>query len=347
MAGGPDREGELISVIVPVYNGQAYLENCIRSIENQTYKNLEIIIVNDGSKDKTADVCADLQKKYGTVRVLDTCDQGVSAARNAGLDDAVGTLVTFVDADDRLHPAMLRKLCDCMERTGSDMAGCRFFMWSDEAQWARGVEAQTDEEETVTCDGDRYLRDFLLQGNSRCWSKLYRREAIGETRFREGLTIGEDMLFVLQLLGRVGRITETAFEGYGYYQNPQGAINRPFTPRYMDQITCWELAREEVRRTDESLDAQVSALCIMGIMLTAGKLAELSTAQRDKYEDCVTACRSKLKRIGKVRGVFGKLSAGYRLKAGVFLLFPHTYLHIYHFWRSRRHGDCQSDGRAG
>ena len=347
MAGGPDREGELISVIVPVYNGQAYLENCIRSIENQTYKNLEIIIVNDGSKDKTADVCADLQKKYGNVRVLDTCDQGVSVARNAGLDDAVGTLVTFVDADDRLHPAMLRKLCDCMERTGSDMAGCRFFMWSDEAQWARGVEAQTDEEETVTCDGDRYLRDFLLQGNSRCWSKLYRREAIGETRFREGLTIGEDMLFVLQLLGRVGRITETAFPGYGYFQNPEGAMNREFVPRYMDQITCWELAREEVRRTDESLDAQVSALCIMGIMLTAGKLAELSTAQRDKYEDCVTACRSKLKRIGKVRGVFGKLSAGYRLKAGVFLFFPHTYLHIYHFWRSRRHGDCQSDGRAG
>lgn len=331
-----DSKEALISVIVPVYNGQDYLENCIRSIEGQTYKNLEVIIVNDGSKDGTAKVCGALRRVYDNVQVLTTNDMGVSVARNAGLEQARGEFVTFVDADDRLHPAMLRMLCDCMTRTGSDIAGCRFFMWSDETQWAQGASKETKEAQeqgTVVCGADRYLREFLLRGNSRCWSKLYRRETIGSARFREGLTIGEDMLFVLSLLARAGQIAEMDFQGYGYYQNPQGAINRAFTLRYMDQITCWRLAREEVLRIDESLDAQVSALYIMGIMLTAGKLAGLPRAKRRQYENCVATCREELKKIRKVPGVRKKLSAGYRLKAGVFFLFPHGYLQMYHFWR--------------
>ena len=336
MVGGLDSERTLVSVIVPVYNGQAYLADCIRSIEDQTYKNLEVIIINDGSKDDTAGVCSALQRAYDNVRVLTTDDLGVSVARNAGLDEARGELVTFVDADDRLHPAMLQQLSDCMARTGSDIAGCRFFMWSDEAQWAKGAAVQAEEKGAVACGPDRYLREFLLNGNSRCWSKLYRMDVIGDTRFREGLTIGEDMLFVLSLLARAGQIAEMDFQGYGYYQNPQGVINRAFTPRYMDQITCWRLAREEVLRMDESLDAQVSALYIMGIMLTAGKLAGLSKAERRRYEDCVSTCHEELKKIRKVPGVRGKMSLGYRLKAGVFFLFPHGYLHIYHFWRNRR-----------
>lgn len=327
-----DREEALISVIVPVYNGQDYLENCIRSIENQTYKNLEIIIINDGSKDGTADVCSTLQEEYDNVRVIVTNDLGVSAARNAGLDQAGGELVAFVDADDRLHPAMLRALADCMRWTESDIAGCRFFMWGDEAQWERGASG-TVQEGTVTCDAGRYLREFLLNGNSRCWSKLYRMDVIGDTRFREGLTIGEDMLFVLSLLSRTKKIAEMDFQGYGYYQNPQGAINRAFTPRYMDQIACWRLAREEVLRMDEGLDARVSALCIMGIMLTAGKLAELPTAVRRQYEDCVDTCHRELKTIRTVPGVQRELSAGYRLKAWAFFLFPHGYLYMYHLWK--------------
>lgn len=328
----PDRGEALISVIVPVYNGQDYLESCVKSIENQTYKNLEIIIINDGSKDGTADVCSALQEEYNNVRVIVTDDLGVSAARNAGLDQAGGELVAFVDADDRLHPAMLRVLADGMARTKSDIVGCRFFMWSDEAQWEQGA-LGTVEAGTVTCDAGRYLREFLLNGNSRCWSKLYRMDVIGDTRFREGLTIGEDMLFVLSLLSRVDKIAEMDFQGYGYYQNPQGAINRAFTLRYMDQITCWRLAREEVVRMDESLDARVSALYIMGIMLTAGKLAELSATAREQYEDCVDTCHREIKKIRAVPGARRELSAGYRLKAWAFFLFPHGYLYMYHFWK--------------
>lgn len=335
MVEGLNSREALISVIVPVYNGQDYLENCIRSIENQTWKNLEVIIVNDGSQDGTAGVCDALQTSYDNVRVITLDDLGVSAARNAGLDEAKGEFVTFVDADDMLHPAMLQMLGDCMARTESDIVGCRFFMWSDETEWERAVQTEAVEGKTVTYDEGDYLRDSLLRGNSRCWSKLYRMETIGDMRFQEGLSIGEDMLFVLKLLARAGRITEMDYQGYGYYQNPQGAINRAFTPRYMDQISCWRLARQEVRRMDESLDDRVSALYLMGIMLTAGKIAELPAAQRKRYEDCVLTCHRELSEIKKVPGACGRLSAGYRLKVFFFSLFPHGYLYAYHLWRSR------------
>ncbi|MBD5523015.1 MAG: glycosyltransferase [Lachnospiraceae bacterium] len=351
----------LISVIVPVYNGQDYLANCIDSIENQTYRNLEIIIVNDGSTDRTSAVCDSLQTVYHNVRILTLDDRGVSAARNAGIEAAEGAFVTFVDADDRIRSDMIKILYDCMIETQSDVAGCGFFLWKNEDEWKQAADssaqdvaaseadrqtadaAQTDETgmcelsattldgRTRVYDAGKYLREELLRGNSRCWSKLYRREIVEKVRFREQLTIGEDMLFLVQILPYINRIVETEYTGYGYYQNPTGAINRKFTPRYMDQITCWQLAREEILRMDTSLDPQVTALWIMGIMLTAGKIAMLDAADRRDCEKYIGICHENLKEAMKISGAYGKLSVGYRVKAAIFRVFPHLYLLLYHF----------------
>lgn len=356
----------LISVIVPVYNGQDYLADCIDSIENQTYKNLEIIIVNDGSTDRTSAVCDSLQTVYHNVRTLTLDDRGVSAARNAGIEAVEGAFVTFVDADDRICPDMIKILYDCMLRTQSDVAGCGFFLWRNEDEWKQAADSRvqgmtasetvvpksdkqaaevkpTDvttmcaqsskvsTEQTETYDAGTYLREELLNGNSRCWSKLYRRELVEKVRFREGLTIGEDMLFLVQILPYIDRIVETTYAGYGYYQNPMGAINREFTPRYMDQITCWQLARKEILDMDQSLDSQVTALWIMGIVLTAGKLAMLSTEKRRDNKKYIEICHARLKEAMKIPGAYGRLSLGYRLKTVIFRVFPKLYLWLYHF----------------
>lgn len=334
----------LISVIVPVYNGQDYLADCIDSIENQTYGNLEIIIINDGSTDRTSDVCDSLQTAYDNVRILTMDDKGVSAARNAGIEAAKGEFVTFVDADDRLRSEMLSILYDCMVRTESDVAGCRFFSWSSRDEWDRAAGQDASETDILkqsaaakqmkSYDAGTYLREELLRGNSRCWSKLYRREAADKVHFPENLTIGEDMLFLVKMLPFIDRITETDYPGYGYYQNPAGTINREFTARYMDQITCWQLAREEVLRMDASLDSQITALWIMGIMLTAGKLAILPSAKRRDYKKYVRTCIERLKEAVRIPGAYGKLSVGYRMKVVIFLTFPHLYLQLYHFHKS-------------
>ncbi len=341
----------LISVIVPVYNGQGYLADCIDSIENQTYDNIEVIIVNDGSTDRTADVCDSLQASYDNVRVLTLDDKGVSAARNAGIEESKGELITFVDADDRLRPEMFTTLYDCMTGTESDVAGCRFFAWSSESEWERAVSANSPDADLVKTDSietDRtvkqpkvydartYLREELLKGNSRCWSKLYRRKIVGKVCFRDNLTIGEDMLFLVGILPFADRIAEMDYPGYGYYQNPTGTINREFTPRYMDQITCWQLAREEILRMDDSLDSQVTALWIVGIMLTVGKIAMLSAEKRHDNEEYIRICRERLKEAMKIPGAYGRLSAGYRIKSVIFRTFPDLYLSLYHSHKNGR-----------
>lgn len=333
-----------ISVIVPVHNGQAYLKNCIESVEAQSYGRrgtLEVIIVNDGSTDDTGRICGELTRSYDNVRIVTLQDEGVSAARNAGIRAAQGELLTFVDADDRLLPETLQVLYDCLTETGSDVAGCRFFAWSTEKTWRQAADQSAPrgagQEKPIVCYTPReYLRDAILCGNSRCWSKLYRRETVEQTLFQEGLTIGEDMLFLVRMLPFVHKIVETEYPGYGYFRNPAGTINRAFTPGYMDQIACWQLAREEVLRIAPELDAQVTALAVIGIMLTAGKLALLPAPDRRLNRRYVRICHEKLREALRTPGAYGRLPAGYRAKAGLYLIWPGLYLQLYRLQKSVR-----------
>ena len=321
----------LVSVIVPVYNGEAYLEKCIESLENQTYENLEIIIVNDGSTDGTGAVCVRLKKRFDNIHVISTEDAGVSAARNAGIRAAKGTYITFVDADDRLRPRAVEVLYGCISETGSDVAGCRFYSFGNDAQWQSFLGKRYRIEEPRIYAPAEYLKEQVLNGNSRCWSKLYRRAAVGNLACQEGLTIGEDMLFLVRLLPYIRSVSEISYPGYGYYQNPKGAMNRRFTPRYMDQITCWELARKEILEMDPRLYDQVTMILIMGILLTVGKLAALSPAERKKNEKYVRICYDKLKEESRAAGACRNLPEGYQVKRKFFLNAPGLYLFLYHF----------------
>lgn len=321
----------LISVIVPVYNGQDYLEKCIESIENQTYENLEIIVINDGSTDETASICVRLRETYENFHVITMEDEGVSAARNAGIDAATGTFVTFVDADDRLRPKTLEVLYRCILDTGCDVAGCGFSVWKTEEEWKLFSDQRFHINKAEKYLPTEYLQEQILNGNSRCWSKLYRRSAIGNLRFQNGLSIGEDMLFLVKLLSYIRGIAETDYPGYGYFQNPKGAMNRKFSERYMDQIVCWEMAREEVLKMNQTLKAQITAILIMGILLTVGKLAILSSDERKQNKRYIEICHNKLKTELRVMGAYEKLSKSYKIKARLFCMMPSVYLFLYHF----------------
>lgn len=330
--GQSEREKPRISVIVPVYNGQDYLEKCIDSIEKQTYDNLEIIIINDGSVDRTGEVCRKLTKDYENIQVVLTNDEGVSVARNAGMDKATGEFVTFVDADDRILPDTINALYNCISETDSDIAGCGFFSWRKEEE-IYNTPGEIIGEDYKIYAPDEFLEEGILKGNSRCWSKLYRCAAIGELRFRQGLTIGEDMLFLVDLLPKVRTVAEISYKGYGYFQNPIGAMNRAFFPKYMDQITCWEIAREEI---DSQFESQVTAILIMAVMLTVGKLALLSTKERKQQRQYIQTCYEKIKEEMQVPGAYKALSGGYRVKAKIFTWMPEVYLWLYHLWKRKR-----------
>lgn len=351
----------LISVIVPVHNGQDFLENCINCILGQTYENVEIICVNDGSTDQTEALCRKLLAEQEKVSVVTLDGRGVSAARNAGLDRAVGEYVTFVDADDRIHPRMLEVLYRNLVQSKSDIAGCSFFEWSTEEDWKSGLqrigelqektrngqEAQRESagEEQKSEGAESILAEqFIMRGilgnDTRCWSKLYRKEAIGPVRFREGLTIGEDMLFLVDLLSRVNRLVLVDFQGYGYYQNPHGAMNRSFRPAYMDQIRCWEIAGDrltEIAASKEMLtEADRSAMMgvatarlLTSVMLTVGKLAQLPAKQQRENQKYLTVCHEKIRQYREKRGAESYLERGYRVKVRLFACWPELYVRLY------------------
>lgn len=328
----------LISVIVPVYNGEQYLKNCIESIEAQSYEPIEIIIVNDGSTDGTLELCEKLAKKYPNLRYITTDDLGVSASRNNGIALAKGDYLTFVDADDRIHPQMLQRLYEAVTETESDIAGCGFSIWRTEQEWkvlSKSVGATVKEDCCYDVVAD-YVAQELLQGNSRCWSKLYRRTALERLKqrtgscFKEGLTIGEDMLFLVELMSEVTRIVEIDFKGYGYYQNPQGAMNRTFRPEYMDQIRCWELARQQVGKLSPESGHKVTSILLVSIMLTVGKLALLPGVQRRQNSTYVRECHEILLREKQDREAVKLLSTGYRFKVRFFAMAPKLYRWCYH-----------------
>jgi hypothetical protein len=142
------------------------------------------------------------------------------------------------------------------------------------------------------------------------------------------------MLFLVELLPRMRQAVETAYPGYGYYQNPVGAMQRPFTPDYMDQIYCWEMARELIVKREPSLAAQADAQIMVGVMLTAGKLALLSGKECRKAKEYVRVCHRKIKGIADKKACYPYLPAGYGMKVRLFGCLPRLYVWMYHCGKS-------------
>ncbi|MDR0220684.1 MAG: glycosyltransferase, partial [Lachnospiraceae bacterium] len=325
---------EKISIIVPVHNGQDYLAACVGSINNQENVECawEIIVVDSGSTDHTKEVCQKLQKKHDNIKVIAREDLGVSQSRNIAIAEATGDYLMFCDADDRLQPGMLAHLYQMAKETGSDIVGCGFFIWTDEREYARGS-LDRSENDPVTFSGAEYISVGILTDDTRCWGKLYRRSCVGDSRFAEDLTIGEDMLFLLEVTQKAEKVTVSKRQGYAYFQNPKGAMLRPFQESYMDQITCWLRMSEQIQQIRPDLESRTTAHLIRAILLTVGKIAVLSPEKRKRFRPQIDQCRQQLRPALKVPGVFAQMERGHRFKARLFSFSPGLYVRSYNIWK--------------
>ena len=122
------KANEKISVIVPVYNVKLYLHKCVDSILNQTYQNIEVLLIDDGSTDGSSDICDSYTEKDSRIKVVHKKNGGLSSARNTGLDMATGEYILFVDSDDYIDIEMIRRLYDALVKTGADMGVCNIRM---------------------------------------------------------------------------------------------------------------------------------------------------------------------------------------------------------------------------
>lgn len=214
----------MISVIVPVYNSAPYLAQCLNSILAQTYSNVEIICVNDGSTDESLEILHTFAQNEPRITVLSQENAGVSAARNAGLDAAKGEYITFVDSDDALEPDMYETLLNLAAEHQADIAHCGYKKihldgTTKDVQGTKSLLVQ-DSWEAAEC---------LLTGKyfvgSPC-NKLYKRELFTDVRFDPSLKINEDVLMNVQVFRKAKQLAFFDVPKYHYYERAGSSCSR-------------------------------------------------------------------------------------------------------------------------
>lgn len=184
---------ELISVIVPVYNVEKYIEECISSIINQTYKNLEVIIVNDGSKDNSLQIVKRLAIKDNRIIIIEKENGGLSSARNAGLKIAKGNLICFIDSDDYLECSMIEKMYNNMIEYNADLSVVRVIQDFSNNKYEYFDFSQGEDKTYLNTEGGNWLF-YDCSIFHPVWNKLYKKELI-DFIFEEKIKRNEDILF--------------------------------------------------------------------------------------------------------------------------------------------------------
>lgn len=222
---------DLISVIVPIYNAEEYIGGCIESVVAQTYKNIELLLIDDGSEDNSRDICQNMSIEDKRIKVYSQKHQGVSAARNAGMEVSKGRYLFFLDADDIIHPQLLKTLYSLLEESGAVIA-------TESRYYASGGAFCKPEEWKIESEGIKknyYLNHrkairSLIYGERDAalyvmGGKMVRREITKSIHFDERLSHGEDTLFLYQLLEKGADVVVLCRNWYYYRMYDQSATS--------------------------------------------------------------------------------------------------------------------------
>ena len=216
----------LISIIIPVYNLEKYIETCVRSLLCQTYSNIEIILVNDGSTDNSGVICDELSKKDNRVVVLHQSNSGVSDARNNALDMMNGEFVTFVDGDDYVSSEFIEVLYNALESTNADIATCGHYRVSFEGKLNKVYNISENCDDIIVLDGKDSLKNMFYGKicSASSGSKLYNKRFFKTLRFPDYI-MGEDTFVVYHAFSNASVIAHTNKPLYYYVQHEMSVTN--------------------------------------------------------------------------------------------------------------------------
>lgn len=305
---------ERISVIIPIYKVEDYLDKCVQSIVNQTYQNLEIILVDDGSPDRCGQMCEDWAGKDSRIKVVHKENGGLSDARNAGLAVATGDLVSFIDSDDWIEPDFLQTLYDAME--DAQIAECAIHL--------------VDEEGNVLCDrgpakGEviekkEALRRLILEDGvyQTVWNKLYRRAVIDGILFEKG-KYNEDDFWTYLVFDRIEKLALVDKPMLNYLQRGGSIMGVGYNPRRLDGLEARVRRMEYLQKYEELgiLTCQQIALDYLWHLQCV--LRHLKGDERKKATKTILSMK---KRTPKVPNKKLTLNAKYRLWYGLFAIAP-------------------------
>lgn len=311
----------LISVIIPVYNVEKYLHRCLDSVIAQTYQNLEIICVDDGSIDESGRICDQYAVRDARIKVIHQENRGLSAARNKGLDAAEGEYIAFVDSDDYILEDMYKKMLDKRLDYSVDLCVCQ---WQYEFSDGRQVVKKKNIDPTIYGRKTSLeFASFLYRGNYEngvvvaAWNKLYRRELLDKIRF-EG-RIHEDEAFSGRIMAKNISVYVMEEQFYVYAQNGDSLTNKPFSANkffFLDALA----ERRELFKSDAFIRQETELLyCNMYIeyCLRARKDG-VAVSHPERYRQIFRQMFSSLRRDGKA-------GIKFRLRMMLFSFSPSLY----------------------
>lgn len=241
---------DVISIIIPVYNVEKYLERCLNSIIQQTYTNIEVILVNDGSKDSSLEICKEYQLKDSRIVIIDKINEGVSVARNTGIQAATGKFIGFVDPDDWIEPEMYHSMHKVMQKHRCDVAFCNYSKDTKISCSPKLLKIKKDvlnKQEIIDeliCNmigiEDILPKYYNIMG---CvWRCLYRKDFIDNhnLKFTPGVVIMEDLIFTVEALINCSSVCIDRGVWYHYMQNKSSSLHAYIENMWNDQTRVHE-----------------------------------------------------------------------------------------------------------
>lgn len=223
----------LISVIVPIYKVEDYLCRCVESIINQTYRNLEIILVDDGSPDNCPKMCDDYALKDNRIKVVHKENGGLSDARNAGMEVATGEYISFVDSDDYISLDFFESLYNTMCREKSDIVECSVVKFYEDNHFDK----YSDDNKIISYSNQDALSGLISENpfKQHVWNKLYKADLVLDIPYAVG-KLNEDEFWTYQIFGRAEKITRVNKTMYYYFQREGSIMGETYNLRRLDAL---------------------------------------------------------------------------------------------------------------
>ena len=271
---------EVISIIIPVYKVELYLDKCIDSVVNQTYKHLEIILVDDGSPDRCGAICDEWAKKDSRIIVIHKKNGGLSDARNCGLNAATGTYIAFVDSDDFIASTMIEILLRTLLEEKADIVECNYVPFINEI-------------DTISCTNEGEINSYtakealgLLIENCNfkytVWNKLYHKDIFNTLKFEVG-KLHEDVFFTYQAFGYSKKITKVDKTLYFYRQRTDSIMGSPVSFRNLDSLEARKNQYFFVKKNYPELSGKAQSQVLGNSLYFAQKvLRESDSEERER-----------------------------------------------------------------
>jgi len=221
----------MISIIVPVYNVEEYLEECLTSIQHQTFTDIEVILVNDGSTDRSKEICERFCQQDSRFKLINQKNQGASVARNRGVKESIGEYIMFVDSDDVVKENIVEVLFSYM-KADVDIVECRSTRYKEELVENESISIMYEGEST-----EAILKSIEFKEVKFCpFTKLYRRELVEKVPFLEGV-IYEDVYTGMNFLKNIRKMIVIDLKGYYYRVHPNSVMTKSFSEKNLDIFT--------------------------------------------------------------------------------------------------------------